>query len=286
MNTENKIAEQAAEIANLHLVLADRQAKIAELMGEAARAGIAGAAASVLQPAAPQVDLSDDGIVKVLASFGIDADKSKYGFPELQVSTNIPGIRKIVAAYLAAAPDVAPHAPQALAEATQLFGETTESFYRRVVYGNGWNACRDAMLAAAPATPAAPLPEQTGPSVGDDPEFIGRVIAAASAVMGGDTSGEWQRFAAYIDSRLAASPSPALAQPTDTEALEMLARVLKYIDPHAVDVALARTGPMEDAYINTIARKCVERCMAKVEPAAPGASIGDAPSIDKPADGL
>jgi hypothetical protein len=41
-------------------------------------------------------------------------------------------------------------------------------------------------------------------SIGDDPEFTGRVIAAASAVMGGDTSGEWQRFVAYIDSLLAA----------------------------------------------------------------------------------
>lgn len=41
-------------------------------------------------------------------------------------------------------------------------------------------------------------------SIGDDPEFLGRVIAAASAVMGGDASGEWERFVAYIDSRAAA----------------------------------------------------------------------------------
>jgi hypothetical protein len=40
MNDQDKIAEQAAEITNLHLVLAERQAKIAELMGEAARAAL------------------------------------------------------------------------------------------------------------------------------------------------------------------------------------------------------------------------------------------------------
>lgn len=51
-------------------------------------------------------ELSDEGIVKVLASLGIDATKSKYGFPELQVSTNVPGIRKVVEIYLAAAPAV------------------------------------------------------------------------------------------------------------------------------------------------------------------------------------
>jgi hypothetical protein len=49
-------------------------------------------------------ELTDDEIVKVLASLGIDANKSKYGFPELQVGTNVPGIRKIVSAYIAAAP--------------------------------------------------------------------------------------------------------------------------------------------------------------------------------------
>lgn len=55
--------------------------------------------------------LSDDQIVKVLASLGIDADKSKYGFPELQVGTTVPNIRKIVAAYLAAAPAQAAAVP-------------------------------------------------------------------------------------------------------------------------------------------------------------------------------
>lgn len=29
-------------------------------------------------------------------------------------------------------------------------GEPEESFYRRIVYANGWNACRAAMLAASP----------------------------------------------------------------------------------------------------------------------------------------
>lgn len=50
-------------------------------------------------------ELSDDEIVKVLHSLAIDTYPSKYGFPETQVSaTNVPMIRKIVAAYLSAAP--------------------------------------------------------------------------------------------------------------------------------------------------------------------------------------
>lgn len=49
--------------------------------------------------------LTDDEIVRVLHSLAIDTYPSKYGFPERQVSaTNVPMIRKIVAAYLAAAP--------------------------------------------------------------------------------------------------------------------------------------------------------------------------------------
>lgn len=64
------------------------------------------------------------------------------------------------------------------------------------------------------------------------------------------------------------APTPAAPIDRDREVLSMLARVLKYIDPHAVDATLARTGPMEDAYINTIARKCVERHLAAAEAAA------------------
>lgn len=53
-------------------------------------------------------ELTDDEIVKVLASLGIDTYPSKYGFPELQVSaTSVPTIRDIVAAYLAATPQQA-----------------------------------------------------------------------------------------------------------------------------------------------------------------------------------
>jgi hypothetical protein len=44
MNDQDKIEELTAEIARLHWVLTERQAKIGQLMGEAARAGIAGAA--------------------------------------------------------------------------------------------------------------------------------------------------------------------------------------------------------------------------------------------------
>lgn len=123
-------------------------------------------AASVPQLAVPQGDLSDDGIVKVLASFGIDADKSKYGFPELQVSTNIPGIRKIVAAYLAAAP-------------------------------------------------AAPLPELTGPSagsIGEDATFDDLLADYKLAESRSSYAKALAALVAYIDRRYAASPSPAPAQ--------------------------------------------------------------------------
>lgn len=74
---------------------------------------------------------------------------------------------------------------------------------------------------------------------------------------------------AYAD-MLAAAPAPE-AEPArgEHEALAMLARVLKYIDPHAVDMELARTGPIADAYINTIARKCVERLLADAAAPSP-----------------
>lgn len=47
-------------------------------------------------------ELSDAGIVEVLASMGIDSEPSKFGFKELQVRTTVPTIRKVVERYLAA----------------------------------------------------------------------------------------------------------------------------------------------------------------------------------------
>jgi hypothetical protein len=44
--------------------------------------------------------LSDADVVAVLASLGIDAEPSKYGFDTLQVHTTVPAIRDIVGAYL------------------------------------------------------------------------------------------------------------------------------------------------------------------------------------------
>jgi hypothetical protein len=75
-------------------------------------------------------------------------------------------------------------------------------------------------------------------------------------------------FARAIEAELAASKGQAV---TDNEALAMLARVLKYIDPSAVDADLARKGPIADAYINTIARKCAERCLGRA--VAPVAAV-------------
>lgn len=75
-------------------------------------------------------------------------------------------------------------------------------------------------------------------------------------------------YAAMIAAAPAIAPTVA-SDAQDNEVLAMLGRVLKYIDPHAVDMELARTGPMEDAYINTIARKCVERHLAIAEATAP-----------------
>ncbi len=64
-------------------------------------------------------DLTDPEIVQMLASLGIDATNSKYGFPELQVSTNVPGIRNIVVAYRKALA-ARPTAPKASAPASDL----------------------------------------------------------------------------------------------------------------------------------------------------------------------
>lgn len=50
------------------------------------------------------MELSNDEIVSALHSLGIDTYPSKYGFPETQVSaTNIPGIRRVLAACAAIA---------------------------------------------------------------------------------------------------------------------------------------------------------------------------------------
>jgi hypothetical protein len=76
-------------------------------------------------------ELSNDGIVKVLASFGIDATESKYGFPELQVATNVPGIRNVIEIYLAAGPLVPPAARDVFAER------------RRQVDQEGWTSTHD-----------------------------------------------------------------------------------------------------------------------------------------------
>jgi hypothetical protein len=41
--------------------------------------------------------------------------------------------------------------PAPMGEAVRIEGEPEESFYRRVVYANGWNACLEAMSGALPA---------------------------------------------------------------------------------------------------------------------------------------
>lgn len=46
-------------------------------------------------------ELTDEQIVEVLSSLGIDSEKSKYGFDVLQVRTTVPAIRDIVKAYRA-----------------------------------------------------------------------------------------------------------------------------------------------------------------------------------------
>jgi hypothetical protein len=272
MNTENKIAEQAAEIANLNLVLAERKAKIAELMGEAARAEIAGAAASVPQaetPALSAVQHAIHNLKEHRAGRSLYFPGEAIGILERFVAASVPQLAVPQDERLAALLHDRRKAIVAMDEAAQ------KAIESKIIAHVVVRAC---------SPDVAPLPEPTGPSAGsvkDDHKFLRLLTSWDLAVPGKEAGDIFDRIAAHLDSRLAASPSPAPAQQPNTEALEMLARVLKYIDPHAVDVALARTGPMEDAYINTIARKCVERCMAKVETAAPGASIGDDPEFDE-----
>jgi hypothetical protein len=114
------VPDDPSEIEELIACLGDDAAKLrqqdpddemAQIMEDAARklrelddALFCAAAPAPPVGAGVVPELTDDEIVKVLASLGIDANKSKYGFPELQVGTNVPGIRKIVSAYIAAAP--------------------------------------------------------------------------------------------------------------------------------------------------------------------------------------
>lgn len=46
------------------------------------------------------------------------------------------------------------------------------------------------------------------------------------------------------------------------EAWVLLFEALPHISPHAVNPAIARVGPIEDAYINTLIRKYLERVAA------------------------
>jgi hypothetical protein len=50
-------------------------------------------------------------------------------------------------------------------------------------------------------------------SIGDDPEFVGRAIAAVSAMFDGDPTGEWNRFVIYLDSIIARAIESAITSP-------------------------------------------------------------------------
>jgi hypothetical protein len=104
------------------------------------------------------------------------------------------------------------------------------------------------------AAPVAPLPEQTGPSVEDDPEFDDLIGKLAKA----NTSSEWDEgkacrewrdeLVAYIDRRLAASPSPAPAQQQEPCIAFLEARltaITKWLEQNQSDVS---TGAQMKAY--------------------------------------
>jgi hypothetical protein len=84
------------------------------------------------------------------------------------------------------------------------------------------------------------------------------------------------------ESMLSAAPSPAQAQPV-ADAVAMLRYVLPHIPPRAIDVAKARKGPTEDAYINTQVRKFLE---VQTSPAQGDALSQQAGMVPVPADKL
>lgn len=185
MNTEEKIAEQAAEIARLNAALANRKAKIAELMGEAARAEIAAPVRGAGGMPAPTLADTAKALVPRLQSFldRLCNDQRAGTMFEGDGDTLRDAITLCRFAGRATAPaapaeQVEPPSRLAIMEAalqriSRWFGEFHETGKTwddgtPMSYGaaNGSNGERDYMRQvasdASAATPAAPLPELTG----------------------------------------------------------------------------------------------------------------------------
>jgi hypothetical protein len=165
--TQALIAEQAAEIANLNLVLAKRQAKIGKLMGEAARADIS---ASVRGMAIAQAVRQE-----CLNSYSPDA----HYWSEAMADIDLAGVIRSVAAP-ASIPQLA--VPQGYKlvpiEPTHLMvgaGARAMLYAEKTEQASALKCTPIAYRAMIAAAPVAPLPELTGPS---DPSALGYATEA------------------------------------------------------------------------------------------------------------
>jgi hypothetical protein len=209
MNDQDKIAEQAAEIANLNLVLAERKAKIAELMGEAARAGMAGAAVLVAG------ELPED---------------VRYALDRMCLPLDASYLSGVTAA-----------------EDARCMAVIKEYIERS-------------------AAPAAPLPELTGPSEAHLTRFAQMIVRLN--VSEGLTPAQLA-FVHGMAYAALASPSPAPAP--QQEPGPSFVAVDAYDANDGVDGQHPSYGRGVFFTLN-----CMKTLYESVEPAAPGASIGDA----------
>jgi hypothetical protein len=228
MNDQDKITWLTAENANLHKALAERKAKIAELMGEAARAEMAaGPVASVAQESTEALLVFTEYFVKNYPGPDTIIADPKWHAPRIFRAAK----RALKSATLASVPQMA--VPQGYkAMPIKLTPKMTDvlEFGRKQPSHNTWLN----LLAAAPevASGVAPLPELTGPSVFlqaakdfaqahiDSDEIDSKVDRNMDAITDGEmiashavyNSTKAKLLKAYR--ALAASPSPAPAQPT------------------------------------------------------------------------
>lgn len=98
--------------------------------------------------------------------------------------------------------------PEARAEAKRCQGEPDESFYRRVVFNNGWNECREAMLAAAPS-PALPAGGGYAALLLNDAAIVKNALRRARYWVQGYEREQAIQTAIEAFGRIAAQPCPA-----------------------------------------------------------------------------
>lgn len=258
MNDQDNIDPRDAEIDRLNAALANRKAKIAELMGEAARAEIAGAAAIV--PA------DRNAVLEEAANYNLkDGEKIFYS----RLGQSCDGLPFMT--------DCSIHSVWDIAMVFKASHKRPSHIFLDPFYSSRANKS---------AAPAAPLPEQTGPSV--TAEEIGKIAMSLigeltsdladsddeeEVHLNGTASGIGHLHAELLKllkSKPSATPSSAPAQQQEPSAV-ILATLLRA----ALKAAELGRGSYHQNYDGNTLGHAIEELLESVKTAAPGASTED-----------